>query len=178
MPTAKPKAVEAADKDSISGAAQRALKVARGDARRATELLMDEARRDVDLYTALTEPWLSQAAYAAIRRLCQVERRSIWTAPGYNKGGSGDRVVELAKGNAESLLDFRLPLAGLPRLGDATRTEIGEAESYYRTRARDMGAKARWLQLIAQSLGPRQKVRNALNDTRLRELQDEAARDV
>jgi hypothetical protein len=178
MPTAKPKTAEAANKVSTSGAAERALKKAKGDARRATDILMDEARRDTELYTELMEPWLSQAAYAAIRQLCQRERKAIWTAPNYDRAGSGARVVDLAKGNAESLLNFRLPIDGLPRLGDATREEVAMAAEYYGSRAKDMGAKARWLTLICQSITGRKKVKSVLSDARLRELQDEAARDV
>lgn len=117
------------------------------DVATATEKLEKWARKDKALYDYLTDPYLSQACYNAIRGLCRSERRLIYTAPNYTKGGNGHRV-EI---HGRSLLDF--PLPGGKRLRDATRQDLLEAADFYRKQAADMASKAAWLEKISERVG-------------------------
>lgn len=159
--------------DPVLEAAKIALDGASGDVQKATKAFEKTIRGDRALRDALLEPLIASACYDAIRKVSITERRSVWK-PGGEKIVKGKthgsaRVIQLAAGN---LLMF--PLPGGKKLGDANRKEISAAASFYLGQSNDMGHKARWLQLIAQSVPANQKVSDVLTDKRLRELQREA----
>lgn len=166
-------ATRKAEVDIVAEAARRALDDANGDTVRAARMLETAVRAQSPLREALTEHLIGSACWAAIQTQTRVQRRAIWIAPrteGTPRATSvDDRVVHLASG---TLLMF--PLPGGKRLADAKREEIAAAAEFYGRQASDMGAKARWLRLIAQSLPDGKVVGEVLTDERLRELQDEA----
>lgn len=159
--------------DAISEAAKLALNHAKGDVQKATKAFEQTVRNNRALRDQLLEPLIASACYDAIRKVSITDRRSVWKAPAEKlvagKVTGSARVVQLAAGN---LLMF--PLPGGKKLGDATRKEITAAASFYSNQAGDMSHKARWLQLIAQSVPGNKTVNEVLTDKRLRELQREA----
>ena len=164
---------KAEPKDPVADAAKSALEAANGDVKAATAVLEKQVRGDRALRDTLTDPLISNACYDAIRRQCHVERRQVWAPPAEKLVATGvtgaHRVVKLAAGN---LLTF--PLPGGKKLGEATRDDVAEAASFYKSQSEDMGHKARWLQLIGQSIPADKTVADVLTDKRLRELQSEA----
>lgn len=163
-------------KDFVAEAAKAAFDAANGDVQIATKAFEQTVRGNRDLRDQLLDPLVSTACYDAIRRVCHQERRQVWKAPVHQpavyRGSDAARVVQLAAGN---LLMF--PLPGGKKLGEASRQEISDAAGFYAQQAGDMAHKARWLQLIAQSVPADKTVGDVMTDERLRELQAEA-RDV
>jgi hypothetical protein len=170
-------AAQKKEPDYVAEAARRALDDAKGDVREATRMLETAVHQSRKLRDLLTEPLISNACYDAVRAQCRIERRSVWTPPleklvPSKSGVTGShRVVHLATG---TLLMF--PLPGGKSLGQATRDDISKATEFYASQSKDMGHKARWLQLVAQSVPDGKTVGEVLTDKRLRELQ-EAARE-
>lgn len=167
-----------AEPNIVAEAAKHALNDADGDAQAATKLMEGWVREDAKLREALTEPLIAGACYDAVRAQVRTDRATVWTPPrtasgptatAEAKAGQSSRVVSLAKGN---LLMF--PLPGGKALKDATRKEISDAADFYEKQADDMGVKARWLRLVAQSITGKKSVGEVLDDDRLRELQTEA----
>lgn len=152
----------------VATAAAEALKGADGDVKVATRALLAQVRKQRALRDALTEPLLEAACYQAVSAQMRQQRHRVWTPPNYSAGGNGARVIALAT----SLLDF--PLPGGRRLGEATRAEVAAAAELYRSYADDMGHKARWLALVAQSVPDGGKVGEVLDEARLAELQKES----
>lgn len=148
--------------------ARQALADAGGDVVQASKLLEDIARKNMRVWVDLTEQLLSQACYQAVSAQIRQERRQIWTAANYSKGGNGDRV----RAHANSLLDFLLP--GGMRLRDATASDVLEAAGVYRRQAVDMTAKADWLFKVAERCGRSTKtVGLLLKESDLQRLRDE-----
>lgn len=160
-------------KDPVADAAKAALEANNGDVKAATAALEQRVRASRALRDMLTDPLISNACYDAIRRQCHVERRQVWSPPVEKlvatRVAGAHRVVKLAAGN---LLTF--PLPGGKKLGEATRAEVAQAANFYQSQSDDMGHKARWLQLVQQSIPDGKTVADVLNDKRLRELQKEA----
>lgn len=154
----------------ITKAAAKAYQESGGDVSKATQALMVVAERHKGLRAALLDPFLETACNQAVRRLQQDARAKLW----------GSRAIATATDDAEAmkrlaqrnLLDFPLP-NGM-RLADASKDDVGNAIQFYRKQANDMAWKARWLQLVAQSVPGGKKVGDALTEERLRELQTEA----
>lgn len=160
--------------DTIAEAAKAAMGKAKGDVQQAARLLEAAVRSDQALRDALTDPLLSGACYDAVRQHSIQARKKAWrqpvqtAAPKSNVDQSA-RVVQLAKG---TLLMF--PLPGGKALGNAGRDELRAAEQFYGSQSADMAWKARWLQLVAQSLPKGKAVSDVFTEKRLRELQEAA----
>ena len=137
-----------------------------GNTVEAVQQLERYALQDVDVSSALLSPLLRQACYDAIRAVCRKERRAIWTAPNYSKGGNGGRVHE----HASRLMDFILP-NGI-RLGEARRDEVMAATDFYRKQASDMSYKARWLEAIADKVEGKKMVKSCLSESDLMKLKE------
>ena len=176
-------------------AAKAALKKAGGDSRNAAILMEKGAKKNPALYKALTEPYLSDACWEAVRLAAHSQRKRIWSVPaeaaptGRNMVGTKfgqstsspqaeeqkNRVVALARGNAATLLNFPLPIAGLPKLGEATLSMLKQAAEFYGKQSADMAGKAKWLGLIiAKMPDEKKKVGDVLDDGELRKLQAKA----
>lgn len=159
---------------SLQETIQQAIGEASNDAPAAAQLLEKWVRKDRRLFNELMMPYLSGACWDAIRRYCRREKRSLWTAPRYHMSGKGERVIHLAENNARSLFDFRLPLPGLPRLGDSNKEQVQSAEEFYQSQAKDMHAKAYWLHLIVEKMSANTTVRQQLSEELLLKLQQKA----
>lgn len=160
----------------VAEAARRAFDDANGDVREAARMLELAVRMDTPLRIALTDPLLSGACWNAVRGQVRETRRAIWAAPKMPTAAQAtalkeqsSRVVHLATGTLKMF-----PLPGGKRLGQATREEIVAASEFYARQAGDMSHKARWLQLVGQSVPAGRTVAEALTDERLAELQSEA----
>lgn len=129
----------------------------------AAKLLEKWARKDPGLRNYLLEPWLPRACYGAVTQRQRSNRRTIWTAANYTKGGHGARVLQHAKG----LMDFPLPNG--TKLCDAAKSDLDEAIKFYREQSDDMAAKANWFERIASKIGKR-KVKDVLSEDELRDL--------
>lgn len=162
----------------VSEAARRAYDDANGDVQEAARMLEHAARSNSPLRDALVEPLIAGACWDAVRGQVRFKRAAIWHAPNVASGPAAkseavqaqtDRVVHLATGTLRMF-----PLPGGKRLGEATRQEIAEAAGFYERQAGDMAHKARWLQLVAQSVPAGKTAGDVLTDERLAELQTEA----
>lgn len=125
-----------------------ALDEKNGDVQKAVNYLRLRLNKD----RALLEIVLEEAVQFALSE----KPRAASKATRYNLVASVERaanrgsVVALSRGIAASLLDFRLP--GGKKIKDANRSEIEADAEFYGRQASDMGHKARWLRLIAQSI--------------------------
>ena len=151
---------------SVAELAEQALKESRGDAVKATAILEEHAKRDVNIANDLLMPLLRQACYDAIRSVCRRERRDIWTAPNYTKGGNGQRVTQLAS----RLMDFPLP-GGLP-LAKAKREDLEQAVDFYGKQAQRMAQIREWLHKVAERVDGRKMVKTCLTEQQLAELRE------
>lgn len=163
-----------AEKIDILEIAEQALNQAKGDAYKAAAILEQHAKRDVNLANELLMRLLHTACYDAIRKVCIRER-------GYVARQADSVVTAIAKTNAKSvqshatrLMAFLLPL-GQKRLEDATKTDIEANATFYRKQASTMGQRARWLELVANQLQGKRKVKAALTEDVLLSLWQEAA---
>lgn len=150
--------------------ARDALRTAGGEVQRATKLMAKQVRANPALLRELMNDMIEVACYQEIGRLVRGDRAIVWTAPNYDKGGNGERVKALAKGNA--LMFF--PLPGGVLLMNATRAEVLEASAFYGAQADNMSAKARWLALVAKACDGEKPVGKCLTEERLREFQMKA----
>lgn len=161
------------ERNLVTEAAKRALEDADGDVAKATRMMEDAVKSSRSLRDALTEPLIKLACYDAVRSASADQRRKSWKPPTEQwvpgkVTGSG-RVVQLSKA---TLLMF--PLPGGKALQDAKASDLSAAQSFYQGQSADMAHKARWLQLVAQSIPDGKTVGEVLSDKRLRELQEEA----
>ena len=147
--------------------AQNVMEDSDGDVLAATERLEKMARKDVEIWQALTEGLLRNACYDACRAVCRADRRQIWYSPNYDAGGNGDRV----KTHSASLMD--LPLPGGKKLRDATKGDLLEASGFYLRQAAQMRGVADFFAAIAERV-KRKTVGNTLTEADLRALKDGA----
>jgi len=147
--------------------AQQVMEDSDGDVLAATERLEKMARKDVEIWQALTDGLLRTACYDACRAVCRADRRQIWYSPGYDAGGNGDRV----KTHSASLMDW--PLPGGKKLRDATREDLIEASDFYLRQAAQMRGVADFLFAISERV-KRKTVGNTLSESDLRALKDGA----
>lgn len=161
-----PEGDEPAGSGSLAQIAARAALNETNDVAMAAKLLEVRAKKDPVLFRALTEPTLASICYDMVRGESQQQRRVAWTAPNYDAGGGGDRVLAHAE---KTLLDFRLPNGMLLR--DAKRADLMAAAQFYRAQALDMAHKAAWLDRVAEAVGNK-AVGKALNADQLAQLRE------
>lgn len=140
-----------------------------GDVVAATDRMEKRVRAERDLFHELMAPLVRNACYDALRKAVQDERRTIWTAPNYTKGGNGDRLVSASL----TLLDFRLPHNLLP-LRDAGKDDLVAGADWYESQANNMRHKARWLRAVAAKVGNK-VVGQKFTAEKLAELQESVA---
>lgn len=163
------------DEITPSHIAAEALQKANNDVVKATDIMVARVNKDEILYRLLMDPLLKTACYNTITGVCRSRRQNIWTMPQPSSEEARENVVSLARGTAATLLDF--PLPGGLLLRDAKRDDVSAAATFYSLQAKDMGIKAKWLQLIAQHLPSKKTVAQVMNDARLTELKQEASRE-
>lgn len=157
---------------TIPVTAREALDAADGDVVKATEIMTARVLKDPTLYRPLMDPLVKNACYSAITAQCHSQRRTIWNAAQPSAEHQRNRVVALAGGTMNTLMDF--PLPGGMKLADAKRDDVTAAADFYGKQSKDMGSKAKWLQLIAQHVPAKKTVKQVLTDARLAELRQEA----
>jgi len=134
----------------------------------AAENLLSMMRSDPNVYRQIMEPHEKTAASQAVNGYKQRQRHRLWTRP----SAPDARVDALARGNAGSLFEMRLPSG--KRLGDALRDEVEDAAQTYHDLAEWNAAKARFFKAIAEKMPPRAKKRVAdvLTAAELEELKN------
>lgn len=160
-------------KERISEEAAKALEESGGDLHRAVALFEGRVRARRELRDALMEPLIRSACYNAIRWVIRTQRAVIWRSSQPSSSEAKGKVITLARATREALMDFVLP--GGRTLREARGQEVSQAAEFYRLQATNMGHKARWLHLIAESVPPDEKVVTVLSEDRLRELKAEAS---
>lgn len=145
-----------------------AVETAKGDLPQAARLLEAAALKDAELLNAITKRYLSKACWELLRGYASNTRCEIWRAPNIpTPDREKDRVQHLARANAATLYDFRLPIEGLPRLGDATKGEVQQAATFYLRQAVDMAGKGRFLVAVVGLMKGTKPVRLQLKLTDL-----------
>lgn len=129
--------------------------------RECTDLLMEYCLADEQVRDAVLMPLLRQGCYEVVRGLVRETRSQVYLTRGYDPGGKSERIHNLA----QSLMAWPLP-GGKP-LGEATIDDLIPAAEFYGRQAEQMRAMRDWLGRIAERLGPRQKVKNALTEAEL-----------
>lgn len=164
-------------RERLLEAAADCMEKAGGDLPAAARALDDIVWSDRDLRDELVRPLTRDACYDILRKSRHEARRAVWSGVKSHDARAplpaNKRIEALARGTAASLMLFQLQNG--KQLGDATRAEVADAAGQYETQAMNLGFKARWLRLIAQSVPDGQTVAEALTDERLIELQAEAA---
>src|ERR1035437_1534088 len=142
----------------------------------ATELMVRTVEKDSGLYRALHDPLTRAACYDAVSQQTRSARSAVWNAPLAQPSSIAlrGRVIDLARGTINSLMNFQLPIPGGGWLRDAERPAVLASKEFYGKQSKDMGEKERWLQLIAQHLPNGKTVGQVMDEARLRELQAEA----
>lgn len=154
---------------SVYAVSKSILEECGGDVVSATDKMEKRVRAERDLFHELMAPLVRNACYDALRKSVQDERRTIWTAPNYTKGGNGDRLVSASL----TLLDFRLPHNLLP-LRDAGKGDLVAGADWYESQANNMQHKARWLRAVAAKVGNK-VVGQKFTAEKLAELQESVA---
>ena len=154
--------------------ARQALEQARGDAYKATGILEEHAKRDVNLANELLMPLLHQACYDAIRQVCIRDRGYVAKQADAALAQQATTGAERIQSHATRLMTFLLPL-GQKRLEDATRPDVEANAAFYRKQASTMSQRSRWLELVARALTGKKKVKTVLTEDALLQLWQEAS---
>jgi hypothetical protein len=169
---------------AVAEVARKALDDAKGDLDEAARMFEEVIRRSPALRDALTEPLISSACRQAVMAEVRIARHVVWHATRHQGSDAPPRAMVTAEEHVRRVVQLGIgtlvmfPLPGGKRLGEATREEIAAAADFYDRQSKDMGAKARWLRLVAQGLPNDARVSDVMTDERLRELQVEAQSDV
>ena len=130
----------------------------------AATALLSMAKGDNELMSDLMEPHLDRIVREAVGEYKRDVRGYIWTRP----VAPDNRVAALARANALSLFDLRLP-SGL-RLGDATAKDVAEARDYYASEASKMAAKAGFFGALVEVMKGGKTVQEQFDATDLEKL--------
>ena len=130
--------------DIIEVAAIEAIEASEGSVLEATNILVEAAENNKELFKHIMDPILRTACYNIIRSHIRAERKIVWMAPNYSASGNGERVVALGQ---LTLMEFRLPNGMF--LKDASTDDTWSAAIFYENQSTDMGRKAQWLKRIS-----------------------------
>ena len=122
---------------------------------------------DADLMAQLVHPHVESIARGLMRANMRETRRVAWQRP----TGPDRRAQRVGRVVVSSLMDFRLPSGVL--IGNATKADLTAASAFYWKQADDMAWKARWVDLVAEKVGPK-TVADVLNASKLAALQEQA----
>ena len=119
------------------------------DAYDAAVLLEKAVRKTKALRDTLTEPLISAAVMGEIRAICRMNRKRVWETPDHRVEDDSQGVQALAEDKFDDLKEsWTLPIAGLPKLGEATRDQLVHARAYYGGQKTAAGWRERWLGAI------------------------------
>lgn len=156
--------------EKASDIAAQCLEDAEGDVQTATDAFKAIVEKSRSLYSEVLGPYFSQACYEVVRNQVRQTRGTIWNV---ERTDTSAKVIALARSNSNALMSFPLP-GGKP-LGQATGEEVGTASQFYLKQSDNMRHKGTWLQLIANSLKPKQLVKSKMTEAKLVTLHDKAA---
>lgn len=161
-----------------------ALRAVDGDRQKAAQLFRQWVEEDKALFEQLLHPLLDQAIWNAIRQATRTARKDAWEndcdltiAPLPSEMSRADSVAGLeamAETTAHSLLDS-FPLPSGKWLGDATRDEMLEAITFYHKQAHGNKVKAVFLEMVLKAMGNAARVRDRVDEQRVRALRDKAS---
>lgn len=162
---------------TIEDMIERAYEAHPDDTKAAARALEEMILLNEDVFFEVMKPQLYQACYRMLMDGNTRGRAAVWNERPKSLNpraraaltGSRERVIGLAISN---LMLFPLP-SGM-KLGTAKREDIVAAADHYGKLSTDTSHKARWLTLIAQSLGDGEKVSDKFTEARLAELKKEA----
>lgn len=166
--SAAPKQQASAEPVTIARLAREALGRLDGDAKRATDFVVDRLSANAVLLREVVRAAVGDAVTMRVGEALRKQRSAIVSATTGDRGA----VVALSTGWTAALLD--MPLAGGKRLREATREEVVAQAHRYDAQAKDMGHKARWLTLVAQAVPSDKVVGDVMDDARAAELFAEA----
>jgi len=162
---------------TVANVAAKALKSAKGDVLRATEIMVKRVRGNRKLYIAVLDPLLREACYAAVRGQQRAQRGgAIYHMPQPTSAETKSRVSALAVGTRNIYLNW--PLPGGKRLGCANKEEVGAASDFYTKQALNMGSTGYWLELIRQRLPENTAVEEVFSNDELAELKQLAKTEI
>jgi hypothetical protein len=142
--------------------AREALEERDWNVEKATNYLVNKLRTDKKLFEMLI---LQMVRDACNRRVYFVHKNRRAAVVRF---ASRADTEALAEGLVKTFLDF--PLLGGQKLGDAKREDVLAAADFFRKQSNDMGHKARWLELIGQSIPAGKIVSTVVSSERLAEL--------
>ena len=160
---------------SLTDIVDTVIEEAKGDLVRASVLLERWARADAEIFALICGPHIQKACWEVIRQYGHREREYLWVPPRADfQSQKGGRVKYLAAAHLDSLFDFRLPIRGLPKLGDCTREQVVEAVDFYMKHATDMRKKGEFLTLVLNALANHSKkpVREQLTNAQLQKFKE------
>jgi hypothetical protein len=152
---------------TLSALAREALEERDGNVEKAHSYLDNKLKHDAKLRSALIAAALQDAIEMRVRAANRSERVRIVNI------GNRASFDALADGFESCFMDF--PLSSGIKLRDATRDQIIAQSETYRKMSLDTSHKARWLELIAQSVPANRTAGDALTEQRLNELWKETA---
>jgi hypothetical protein len=138
-----------------------------------TRRLIKKLRADPALFKMLMTEIVHDAVHVHSSMSMRNDRKAILQRANALHFEGPEDVVALAEGLKSAFLDFWVG-SGL-RLRDADRDQVSTKAAQYQGMSRDTGHKARWLNLIAQSLPANKKVGDVLDEDRVAELWQETA---
>ena len=147
------------------------------DAREADTLFQARIREDTVIRDFVFESAIGAFSWKIITNLVHIERGRVYMTPGTDNGQRDYRVHQLSKANERLLMDFPLPIAGLPTLGRATPNQVLEAANYYLTQSKEMGGRGQWLKKVYDARTSDTKpIAKQLKESQLRQLQNEVTK--
>jgi len=112
----------------------------------AADNLLAAMRRDPALYALAMAPVEREVALRLTAEHKRQRRAYIWSRPAQ----PDNRVIALARSNAVTVLDMRLPSG--KRLGDARRDDVMDAAQSYNQAAKYHASKGRFFAAVARKL--------------------------
>jgi hypothetical protein len=128
--------------------------------------LLAAMKRDTALYAAAMHPVEREIAQRLVGQHKRAARNYIWSRPSQ----PDNRVAALARSNAVTLLDMRLPSG--KRLGEATRAEVMEAAAEYRAAKEYHASKERFFNAVADKVADGKRVADVLTAADLEAMKD------
>lgn len=166
------------NKLSLCKIVEECMEIAGGVATAAVVELQKRMDNDRELYALVTAPFVAQAAWQVIRKYAHSERQRLWTAPNDDGKARSEGVHALAQSHWSILLNFRLPIDGLPLLGMATKEQVCQAANFYLQQGKNMTQKGEWLMKIVNLLTSDTKVvKNQVKENDIQKLYNEIVTD-
>lgn len=128
--------------------------------------LLDAMHRDPALYALAMSPVEREVAMRLTGEHKRERRHYIWSRPSQ----PDNRVAALARSNAVTLLDMRLPSG--KRLGDATRDEVMEAAASYRAAKEYHASKEAFFAAVADKVKAGKRVADVLTAAELEAIRN------